>query len=90
MTLLDPPIPKMLATFSTLTTSLTMGAGTAAGAGDLAGTTVRTGAGAGTTLRTGAGAGLATTTRRMGAGLGAGWGITARATGRARIWTKLG
>ena len=88
MTLLDPPVPKMLATFSTLTTSLTMGAGTTAGA-DLAGTTVRTGA-AGTTLRTGAGAGLATTTRRTGAGLGAGWGITARATGRARIWTKLG
>ena len=66
-----------------------MGAGTTAGAG-LAGTTVRTGA-AGTTLRTGAGAGLATTTRRTGAGLGAGpLGITARATGRARIWTKLG
>ena len=85
MTLLDPPLPKMFATFSTLTTSLTMGAGTTAGAG-LAGTTVRTGAGAGTTLRTGAGAGLATTTRRTGAGAGAG----ARATGRARIWTKLG
>ena len=82
MTLLDPPVPKMLATFSTLTTSLTMGAGTTA-----AGTILRTGA-ATTTLRTGAGAGLGTTTRRTGAG----WGITARAAaaGRARIWTKLG
>jgi len=47
LTLLVPPAPKMPATCSsTLTTSLTMGAGPTAWAG-LAGTTLRTGAGLG-------------------------------------------